>query len=315
MKQNVNNFSRVLSTDVQIEGFVDNVLCINDTGNKRSAINKIAAAERNLKDYKYYPTLTHRDNRDFEWRDDAKRVKLRHQIAEELINYSLPENEEDICLGKGGAKPNTPVQNQYNIFFVIGNPASGKSGIAARIADHFGAYVLDSDIAKRKLPEYDNQIGGASLIHSESDYIINNEEYGLAAYCLRSGSNMVIPKIGAISEGIISLADSFRKICKEKYNQDASIYLISVDLDRQLATQRAYQRYLTKGRYVPLSLVFDGYGNQATLNYFKTKQLNKSVFNGYAQYSTDVPIGERPVLLENEGIIGLEEIDWGDNND
>ena len=57
-------FCRVLDTDVEAEYFVDGVLCIKDTCRKREAINRITAAERNIKDYSQFSTLTHRDNRE-----------------------------------------------------------------------------------------------------------------------------------------------------------------------------------------------------------------------------------------------------------
>ena len=88
------------------------------------------------------------------------------------------------------------------------------------------------------------------------------------------------------------------------------VYLISVDLDRQKATQRAYNRFIETKRYVPLSLIFDGYGNQATLNYFKIKQQNREVFLGFAQISTDVPLGEPVELIEEYNIERLKTIDW-----
>ena len=44
------DFSRELNTDIQVEQFVDGILCIRDKKEKRKAINRIASAERNLKD-------------------------------------------------------------------------------------------------------------------------------------------------------------------------------------------------------------------------------------------------------------------------
>lgn len=63
-------------------------------------------------------------------------------------------------------------------------------------------------------------------------------------------------------------------------------------------------------RYIPLSLVFDGYSNQPTLNYFKIKQATASIFAGYAQISTDVPYGDTPEIVECNNMDELKEIDW-----
>ena len=137
------DFCRILITDIEAEHFVDGILCIRDIDRKREAINHITAAERNIKDYSHFSTLTHRDNRDFEYRDDNKRKELRTQIKNELFNFSRMENDDELKLGVGGAKPCTEVKHESKAFFVIGPPASGKSGISSKIADLYGAYILD----------------------------------------------------------------------------------------------------------------------------------------------------------------------------
>ena len=77
------DFSRELNTDIQVEQFVDGILCIRDKKEKRKAINRIASAERNLKDYRFFSTFKYRDNRDFEYRDDNVRAELRERIVNE----------------------------------------------------------------------------------------------------------------------------------------------------------------------------------------------------------------------------------------
>lgn len=291
---------RILYTDILVEHFVDNVLQIENTQEKKKAINKIAAAERNMKDYSELPTLTHMDNRDFEYRDEKTREQLRRQIYDELKDKKRLKSDDKIKLGSGGAKPKTNLKKEKKIFYLIGPPASGKSTIATKLADLAGAYILDSDYAKRKLPEYNNQIGAASLVHDESDNLVfSYEKYNLLEYCIINGYNMVIPKIGHKKESIIRFAATLKEV-------GYSVFLISIELDRIKATQRAYNRFEKSGRYVPLSLVFDYYANEPTLNYFKIRQLNESSFDGYAQISTDVPLGKDPILLEN---INIPEVD------
>ena len=297
------NFCRTLITDIEAEHFVDGVLCITDRLLKRAAINDITAAERNIKDYSYFSTLTHRDNRDFEYRDDDRRKELRAQITNELFSFSRMKNDDELELGIGGAKPSTEVKYESKAIFVIGPPASGKSGVASKIADLYGAYILDSDFAKRKLPEYKNQIGAATLVHDESDDIVFNTDSGLINLCISANANIIIPKIGHNMQKIIDFATALKK---NKY----SVYLVSIDLCRQKATQRAYNRYISTKRYVPLSLVFDGYGDQPTLNYFKINQKHLPTFSGYAQISTDVPYGDPPVILENDEMSELYDIEW-----
>lgn len=249
--------------------------------------------------------MTHVDNRDFEYRDDEKRSKLRERILDEIIEFERLDNDDDIILGRGGAAPRTSIKAEKKAFYIIGPPAAGKSGVANKIADFFGAYILDSDYAKRKLPEYKNQIGAASLVHEESDALVfNYERRNLVGYCINKQYNITIPKIG---HNIITICDLCGKLKEIGYD----VFLISVDLDREKATQRAYYRFKETKRYVPLSLIFDGYSNQPTLNYFKIKQKNVDIFTGFAQISTDVKKGENPILLEEENFSALRDIFGG----
>lgn len=116
---------------------------------------------------------------------------------------------------------------------------------------------------------------------------------------------MVIPKIGHNRESIIKFARRLKLL-------NYSVFLISIEFDRVKATQRAYSRFKASGRYVSLSLVFDCYANDPTLNYFKIQQRHYDTFDGYAQISTDVPKGELPVLLECKDIDEVEKAYGGE---
>ena len=298
------DYCRVLNTDMEVERFVDGVLCISGKIEKRSAINKICSAERNISSYSYFPTLTHRDNRDFEWREDSVRFELRNTIINELFTLKRMAVDDDICLGVGGAAPNSQVMCERKVFCLIGPPASGKSCVASKVAELYGAFILDSDYAKRKLPEYTNQIGAASLVHDESsDLVYNLNKDSLMYRCVQNGSNMVVPKIGDDFEKLLSFVQLLT-------SANFFVYLISIELDRQKSAMRAYERFDKTGRYVPLSLIFDKYGNQPTLNYFKMKQKYSNMFSGFAQISTDVPRYSPFVLVEQENMKELTSIVW-----
>lgn len=299
------DYCRELRTNIQVERFIDKILLISDPNEKRIAIKRITEAERNIKDYKYYPTLTCKDNRDFDYRDDNSRNELRNKIVNELFGLSRLECDDDITLGVGGAKARTQIKCENIAFCIIGLPASGKSGIASKIADKFGAYILDSDYAKRKLPEYTDQIGSTALVHDESHELVFGNN-GLMDRCLNINANIIIPKIGYN-------INSVKKLCSGLAKAKYKVFLISVDLDRQKATQRAYNRFIETKRYIPLSLVFDAYSNEPTLNYFRLIQTECELFEGYAQISTDVPKNKAVKLVEIVNIKGLKEIDWSVN--
>lgn len=297
----MSTFCRELHTNIQIEPFVDGVLGIEDEEARDNAVNLIAQAEKNIRDYPFQPTLTHQDNRKRQYRSEDVRKKLRKQIVDELFQQKRLDDDDKITLSNGGAQPKTQAKNQGKAFYVIGPPAAGKSGVAAKLADAYGCVILDSDFAKRKLPEFEGQVGSASLVHEESDALIFGKD-GLIMRCLPEKTNIVIPKIGHKMQSVLD----FCEFLKERGYE---VYLVSVDLDRQKATKRAYARFCKTKRYVPLSLIFDGYGDQATLNYFRIKQRYPKTFSGFVQISTDVSIGEPVELIEAIGIEGIDKID------
>ncbi len=97
--------------------------------------------KRNIKDYSKLPTLTHRDCRNYQYREEEVREQLRSQIIRELMDLTRLKDDDSICLGCGGARPNADVKCEKKAFYVIGPLAAGKSGIANRIADYYGAYI------------------------------------------------------------------------------------------------------------------------------------------------------------------------------
>jgi shikimate kinase len=287
-------YCRVLNTVLSVEPFVDNVLKISfgNDEEKRKAINQIIAAERNMLDYHNYSTMHNLDNRDFKFREDKIRERLREQICAELIELKRLNDDDEICLEKGGAAPRGDLKAEKRAYYLVGPPASGKSTIANKIADAVGAYLLDSDYAKRKLPEYNGQLSGASAVHEESESLVfSYKKCNLLKYCVTNGFNMVIPKIGRKMENVCEFCEALKAA-------GYSVYLISIDLDREKATQRAYHRFIKTGRYVPLSLIFDEYANEPTLVYYKIKQRQNHIFEGFAQISTDVTEGDSPKIIE-----------------
>ncbi len=167
-------YARPLLDHQAIEDFLSGCLnirqdyvCRTGTTYEQSEIaKKIRDAESAVGQTKQDPTFSSHHNRVSQFRDDLSREKLRETILTELIGFDRLDDDEDIRLGTGGAKPKdiapTPGSKAY---FVTGLPASGKSTLVTKIADHLGSVILDSDFAKRKLPEFDNTFAGANLVH------------------------------------------------------------------------------------------------------------------------------------------------------
>lgn len=214
------------------------------------------------------PTFSSTRNRVPKYREDAAREELREIVLTELITKDRLDDDEKITLGTGGAKPKQSVPlADLKAYFVIGLPASGKSTLINEIADKLGAMILDSDFAKRKLPEFDNTPAGANLVHKESSTIIwGNEEDrpSLFEYCKTLGLNVVVPTIGQDYADLNAKCDLF-------IAAGYSVHLTTTTLSRESATIRALERFLTTGRYVPLGLIFDAYANDPLLNYYRIR--------------------------------------------
>ncbi len=283
-------YFRPLTDNLLTRPFVEGVLGIIDPAEVAEAASRIMQAEIHLKAMDDKPTLHFKEYRSTEYCENRDRIALRKEILLELIRETRLDEDDLIEFGKGGAMPKTSVQNEKQIFLIIGLPASGKSGIASKVADANGAVIIDSDYAKRKFPEFSQGPFAATVLHAESSVVVlDDEEEGgenLTGYCLSEGHNMVVPKIGYSEESVQKLALYFKK-------WDYTVHLVLVSLDRQQATKRAYQRFLDSNRYVPLSLIFDVYSNNPTLTYFRLKQQHASLFASFSEISTS----ERPSQL------------------
>lgn len=291
--------NRLLNSIRQADDFIRYALDLEPE--ERNRINdyarRIASAEMQQNNIAGKDTLSCGDNRDFYYQTDESRVLLRKEIFKELISYPRPKNDEDIKYGEGGALPQSNVVYEKQAFFIIGLPASGKSSIAASLADRYGAIILDSDYAKRKFPEYAIDFG-ASLVHEESSIVVFGgrgryaDEDSVLQHCVSCGANIVIPKIGDKAEKVHSFS---AQLVAKGYE----VHLILVRLSREKAAKRALNRYLSTNRYVPLSLIFDEYSNNPTITFYDLKETLRytNVFKSYTMVSTDVPKGSEPERL------------------
>ncbi|MGF1689429.1 ATP-binding protein [Photobacterium japonica] len=222
---------------------------------------------------------------------DGEREQIRQKILDELVNHTIPKNDDDIKIGFGGCKPRNRVRYNRKAIILLGLPASGKSTVAQVMSDMQGAYIVDSDFAKRKFPElaFPN---GASWTHEESDDIAMSEFDGLFAKCLSEDANMVIPKIG-------SKADSIKRLYTilKGFDYDVSIGLVWLEPQKALA--RAIKRYQSSKRYIPILKITEEYGSKPLEVY--TQLLRELDLESHVHLSSDVEIGE-PYRIDDMSI-------------
>lgn len=149
-------YARLLLDINQVDHFLTTVLEFEPEEDEKDIAFKIVNSEKALIDYDNpgVQTLMYDNYRDRNYKTETDRWALREQIVNELITTTRLDDDDQICLGKGGALPTTGVRAEKKAFIVIGLPASGKSGISSMIADRYHAVIIDSDYAKRKLPEF-----------------------------------------------------------------------------------------------------------------------------------------------------------------
>ena len=290
-------FNRYMLSEEAVDEFAYNILEIDDDIERREAVNKILLVEKQMIEFNAHKTIADNKYRNKSFLSCEKRKELRKVIHNELINKIRLDDEKEIKLGCGGALPQSGnLKKEKTMYFIMGLPASGKSGLANVLSDNTGAVIIDSDMAKRKFPEYDSVDGGASLVHEESVLIVlSGKEENLLKTCVEDGINIIIPRIGNKIDTIIDLT-------KKLKNTGYTAYLILVELDRLKATQRAYYRFITDHRYVQLSMIFDSFANDPILNYYKIRKHHSNVFNGYAHINTDVEKENPNKIIEDKNI-------------
>ncbi|WP_124583074.1 zeta toxin family protein [Burkholderia contaminans] len=282
------HYARPLADNQLTIQFLTKVLGYANTADTGDLAVRVANAEVLLSAMTADNTLTSRRYRHPSYCSDEARVQLRATIFKELIDNPRLQNDDDITLGRGGMAPSIDGGAKANrkAFFLIGLPASGKSSISNRIADEYGAYIVDSDYAKRKFPEFVQEYG-AAVVHEESTLVTfglddskHTSELNVFGYCVAAGVNLVIPKIGANPVSIRKLRDLL-------IGYGYEVHLTLVKVDRLSATKRTLSRFCSTKRYVPISLVFDGYSNDPILSYYYMKE--DSSWASVGSVSTEQP--------------------------
>lgn len=291
-------YARLLGNQVLVQHFLDEVLQ-HDFSDLTGIESKIIQGEKGLSDFEIRDQTLHSKNyRVRQFKEEKSRQGLRTQIISELTTMARVDNDDDISLGKGGALPNSGILSEKKAFIIIGLPASGKSSISNKCAENYHAIIIDSDYAKRKIPEYYEYSWGASIVHEESSQIVagfeNNQMKSVFEYALEEGWNMVLPKIGQNPGAIIALSNTLRDV-------GYTVHLTLISLLKRESAIRAVYRFNETKRYVPLGLIFDGYGNDPSLCYYLLKSRFKEVFESFGVISTNVAKGEDPITIDIEG--------------
>lgn len=211
----------------------------------------------------------------------AERKKLRQSITDKLLengSYTgVDENGKEVYNGN--------IKTERRIDLVIGVPAVGKSSVLVNpLSEQYNSRVIDSDMAKELLPEFNNGLG-ANAVHKESQNIIDDVLYK----ALVNGENIVHPIVGGKLDSLITTISYFK-------DNGYSVYLHLNELPINKSVGRAINRFIETGRFIPPEILFD-YQDKPTQNFNRLKE-REDLIDGYSHYSNDVRKGESPKLIE-----------------
>lgn len=215
--------------------------------------------------------------------NSAERQTLRDDCTIALLDLGSAQYDANGKIVKGADGETAyggTVEQGHHIDIVVGLPAAGKSSVLVDpLSAQHHARVIDNDMAKAMLPEFDNGIG-AGAVHEESK-AISDFARDLA---MEAGDNIVLPIVGGNYEKLVAQIEQFRA-----RGYEVAVHLC--DLPSNKAIGRAIGRYLNTGRYIPMDVLY-GYGNKPKENFYRLVQ--EGIIHEYSEYSNDVGYGEPP---------------------
>lgn len=202
--------------------------------------------------------------------ENEERLKLREKVAQKIY--------DTITAG---------VSKEKIVDIIIGPPAAGKSTIADRYIKEHNAALLDSDMIKEQLPEFNGGIG-ANAVQEESSMMAEKIRQNL----MNEGYNFVYPIVG---KTLSSLESKINELKSMGY----TVNLILNELPTEKTLLRALNRYVKTGRYLSPGYIRN-VGLKPSENYDKIKLAGKiGGVDSYERYSNDVEYGEPAKRLES----------------
>lgn len=168
---------------------------------------------------------------------------------------------------------------------ILGPPGAGKSSvIARRLQKELNAAVIDSDIVKERMPEFDGGMG-ANAVHAESKEI--GEDW--LAEAISRDWNIVHPIIGKDAESVGRLVDEMLSL-----GYTVNVRLVHIPAKESL--KRVIARFQEEGRLVPPSYVMS-IGDAPIKTFDNLKQ--REGINAYSYFDNNVKIGQEPIIIES----------------
>lgn len=221
--------------------------------------------------------------------DTEQRESMRMEIREKLQEAGSVVKDEN-----GKTSMTGEVREESRLDIVIGLPAAGKSSVIVdSLSQKQGSKVIDSDDAKKEIPEFRDGIG-ANIVHKESAEI-NDEVFRNAK---NNGQNIIIPIIGS---NPASVKEKYIDPMKEKGYR---VFVHYVEVQPETARMRMLGRFITDGRFVDyknLERYTNEDGSSKCDRSFEVLKEDPNV-DGYTHWDNDVEEGEPARLVEAHNV-------------
>lgn len=216
--------------------------------------------------------------------DEYKGTKKREQLQKRLENRLLSdENGAFSRKDKAGEHFDGKVVNGKEAFIVIGKPAGGKSSVFANpLSKEYGARIIDSDMVKTWLPEFDNGFG-AGKVQNESAMIAEKA----LKRAIDKGENVILPRIGG---------ESVATMAKELKSKGYKVHLKYNEVSGESSVTRALSRFVETGRWLDPKYL-NSIGDKAG-DFYKKYSRNKEYFDDAEWLNNDVKFGQKPKKIE-----------------
>ena len=256
------------------EGF--NVDWYNSLPEVQEARKRIGTAEETYKD------------------NSPERLKMREKWVQDLMNYG---SATDVIVdGEHKTKYNGVVRQGRRLDIIVGLPSSGKSSaLVDPISFKYKSRLLDSDEAKKLIPEFDDG-WGAGRVHEESSDLLSKA----FVLSLERGDNIVMPIVG---KSVDSIEKRVRLAKDPEYGYEVHVRLC--DMPPNVAAARNMKRFINRGRFVDLAIT-----SLKALNGPKESFdaiVEKGEIDGYTEVSNNVEKGRNPEFIRGENDLSY---DW-----
>ena len=184
--------------------------------------------------------------------DTDERKQLREKVLKDFLAIGSARTESiDENTGRAKYVYDGPLVKEYQMELVLGLPAAGKS---TRVTDpdseEMKAFILDCDVIKELIPEYQESHGcAADAIHMESMGIMNEAVKALTEGDMK-GTNVILP---LVSTDLDDLMNNYIKPFEAAgYNVKAKF----VPCEENVSMARNVARELETGRIINSAVVF-----------------------------------------------------------